>query len=130
MQINYLKSLDKLNAVRIEIEKLISSTNKNSFEDMQISTLLQNLLEEIKSTVHDIEYFDQPCVTGILAELPNGRFDISGYELTCGCPLEIYSTKLGEWILGRVEYMNKYYFCCNDLDELTLYSGMQARIRM
>lgn len=43
MHINYLKSLDKLNAVRIEIEKLISVINKNSFEDMQVSGLFQNL---------------------------------------------------------------------------------------
>lgn len=130
MHINYLKSLDKLNTTRIEVEKLISATNKNSFEDIQISKLFQNLLTEIKSTILDIEYFDQQCITGILTELPNGRFDFNGYELTCGSPLEIYSSELSEWILGRVEYRDKYYFYCNDLDYVTLYSGMHARIRV
>lgn len=87
-------------------------------------------MEEIKSTVLHIEYFDQQCVTGILTELPNGRFDINGHEPACGSPLEIYSTELGEWIVGRIEYKDKYYFCSNDFDDLDLYSGMQARIRV
>lgn len=130
MHINYLKSLDKLNSARIEIENLISSTNKNSFEDMQISRLLQNLLDLMKSTILDIEYFNQQCVAGILTELPNGRFELNDHELTCGSPLEIYSTEFNEWIVGRIEYRNKYYFCNNDLDHLILYSGMQARIRV
>ncbi|WP_313559383.1 DUF5348 domain-containing protein [Ruminiclostridium cellobioparum] len=130
MHINYLKSLDKLTSVQIEIEKLIISTNKTSFEDMQISRLLQNILDEIRSTILDIEYFDRQCVIGILTELPNGRFELNGHELTCGSPLEIYSTELSEWIVGRIEYRNKYYFCANDLDHLILYSGIQARIRV
>ena len=130
MEYNYLKVLDKLAFVLSDIDKLINETTPKTFEDKKVSILLDNIIDEIKYTIARIEYFKKEPITGFLQEKGNGRFEIAGYELTCGNALEVYSEEYSKWFFGRVEYNDKYYFHCMDLDNPSLYSGIQVRVRI
>lgn len=130
MNINYIKALNKIKFTMTDIEKIINSDNVKSFEEKQICLLFENLIEDLKLVTHKIEYFSKTPISGVIRELPNGHFEIRGFELTCGSPLEIFSEKNDEWFTGRVEYDDKYYFCCGDLDNPALYTGMVVRIRI
>lgn len=114
----------------IDIEKLINIDKIKTLEDKQVCCLFESILEDMKCITLKIEYYSKDPVTGVLYELPNGHFEIQGHELTCGSFLEVFSKEYGEWFTGRVEYNDKYYFYCSDLDNPALYTGMEARIRL
>jgi hypothetical protein len=130
MNSNYIKAFNKLKFMMIDIEKLINNDKIKSFEDKQICLLFESVLEDMKFVTHKIEYYSKTPISGVLCELPNGHFGIQGHELTCGSPLEVFSKEYSKWFPGRVEYDDKYYFYCSDLDNPTLYTGMEARIRL
>lgn len=90
MNINYLKALNKLTVSVIDIEKSINNTNIESFEDKQACRLFENVLEDMKLVTLKIKYYSKTPIIGVLHELPNGRFDIKGHELTCGSSLEVF----------------------------------------
>lgn len=130
MNYDYMKVLNKLKFTIIDIEKEIYCDSRKSYEDMQICTMLENLLEDMKFATYRIEYYSKTPISGLINELPNGHFEIHGHELMCGSSLEIFSEKYSDWFLGRVEYDDKYFFYSDDLGNPTLYTGMQARIRI
>lgn len=129
MNINYLKISNKLKFMMSDIEKLLNNDKAKSFEDKEIYRLFEKILEEMKFGILKIEYYSKSPISGVLCELPNGHFEIQGHELTCGSPLEVFSKEYEEWFPGRVEYDDKYYFYCADLDNPGLYTGMEARLR-
>lgn len=129
MNLYFKKSLDKLKAAAIAIESSIDLVENHSFEDRQISSVLETVLEDINTAIANIEYFNREAITGVLEQLPNGRFCLEGYELTCGRVLELYAAETQEWVLGRIEHQGTYYFYGNDLETQSLHAGMRARLR-
>jgi hypothetical protein len=130
MNNNYVKILDKLSFTILDLKKSIDNTPHKVNEDQKIHILLDDLLDKLDYTTNLIMYFNQTAITGVLKELPNGRFEIENYEIMCNSPLEVYSTEYDDWFLGRIEYNKQYYFCCDDLDNPLLYNGMKVKIRI
>lgn len=130
MNSNYIKILDKLSFTILDFKKSIDSTPQKINEDRKIHILLDDLLDKLDDATNLIKYFNQTAITGILKELPNGRYGIDNYEITCNTPLEVYSYEYDDWFLGRIEYSNRYYFCCDELDNPLLFSGMKVKIRI
>ena len=131
MNTDYMKILDKLT---FTLKDIIASSMYNTpneiYEDKKIHFLLDKLLDDLNYTMNLIKYFNKTSIIGYLKELPNGRFEIENYELSCNSPLEIYSEEYDDWFLGRVEYKDKYYFCCDELDNPLLSNGIKVKIRV
>lgn len=129
MHNNYLKAADKLRFALADLKKIIDETPCYSFEDRKALAALELMAVGIQSGIFDIEHYKQQAMEGILRELPNGRFELGGIELTCGNSMEVYAREEDEWFSGRVEYGGSYYFYCWDLRNPGLFEGMRARIR-
>ena len=97
MHKNYIESAEKLKYVSHNILNLIVNADKDAFEDKNAYRLLENIHISIQSTIKDVGYYSRLTKEGYLSEIPNGRYELDGIELTSGMPLEIYSEGFEEW---------------------------------
>lgn len=99
-------------------------TTGESLEDREVYRELENLADEINSTIRHIEYYERPVIEGKLQQRSNNdRYNLidqngkDRFEFTCGNGIEVYDPESEEWYVGRVEAANdKYYFYNNELN--------------
>lgn len=89
---------------------------------LQVANILVAAFEKVDK---QISPYLPEYTTGYLIKQSNGRFIINDRELSCGSYLELYYN--GNWISGRVEHSNRYYFCNKFMDNPALEPGMKAR---
>lgn len=137
MDHQYIKALDLIINVKIDLQKIYNNADCKGLENAAVNNSLDELIEELEKTQYGIEYYSRPAKEGCLTESNNGKFKIeytngnSSYPLGCGSSLEIYDNEKG-WKIGRVEHnTNKgYYFYNRKLQYPALYPGMKARLRV
>lgn len=136
MDMNYLKSINKLTYTLYAIEKRMNEGPLKGFEDKKAYGVLYCLKIELESAVNELETLSRPALEGKLQENEYGKFELidengqSVRTFSCGCYIEVYSDEEREWYCGRVEHTDgHYYFFCPELEHPVLYTGMKARIR-
>lgn len=131
--------LRKLSSIKYDLKRLISE-DVDTWEDVKISEMVENLLDDIDTAEGNIRYLCKPTREARLYKQNNGRFAVDDEtEFSCGCPLEMYLYDEWEecnvWCSGRVESMHvegeqTYYFLNRDGKDKILEDGDLVRVRV
>lgn len=118
---------------KYKLENLINSTSIKTLEDKKVYYALDRLIQELDLAEWTIKHYSKPVMEGYLVKNSRDRFELKGYEFTCGDAIEVFNMEEQEWCAGRVEHsINKgeYYFLCGDMGSPALEDGMLVRRRV
>lgn len=131
---NALMLLPKLNRLVEDYRHMEDSTNRYALdaEEEYIFTMLYRAINRIEDAVAVLEQMKKPVLTeGYLEKNRYGRYELNGYELTSGSPIEIWIEDRefdagGSWFSTRIEHNGEDYYA---IGRRTPLEGLRARIK-
>jgi len=136
------------------IKKLIYHSRYNEFDDLSgvefdkmdpeeryLRNEIRDILDHLDRAADNLEYINKSIkYQGKLHKNENGRYECDGYELSCGCGIEVLTPCMiwdsdkqdevegFEWVSSRVEYDQQkqdYYIVGQNIE----LEGLAARVR-
>lgn len=101
-------------------------------DELYMFHMLYKAVDNIEDAVSVLEKMSKPVlIEGCLEKNKNGRYELNGYELTSGAPIEIWSKDDyyeigGSWYSTRIEHNGEDYYAVGEKCSL---DGMKARIK-
>lgn len=117
-----------------DYQKLEESTNQTALneDDLYDFNMLYRIADKSHDIVKEIKQMNKPVLAeGYLEKNENGRYELNGYELTSGAPVEIWSEDDyydvgGSWYSTRIEHNGEDYYAVGEKGSL---NGKKARIK-
>lgn len=140
MKLNQLKNdavmlKEQLQRLINDFNKLENNTDQSSLnaDDLYIFDSIYQITDKSHDIVKIIEYMNKPIISeGYLTKNNNGRYELNGYELSSGHPLDVWEKddfyiNGGSWVRTRIEHKNDYYAVALGVDKPL--DGLKARIK-
>lgn len=111
-----------------DLEENTDHTILNAEETYEYN-MLYRIHNHLGEAIKLIEQMNKPLKSeGLLYKNHNDRYEVNGYELTSGSPIEIWLERegIGYWYYTRIEHRNGNYYAV-DLDEEL--AGKKVRIK-